>query len=163
MLLITSPHNFRYFTGLDSYFWESPTRPWFLLLSLNHDPIAIVPSIGKTALQKTWIKNIKTWQSPNPDDEGVTVLQETILKINKHGCTIGCEMGKESYLRMVINDFNKLNYNLTNHKFIDAQTLKAAKASSEGTGSFFWPGGNAKNPDFKWVHERYRHKKYKPI
>ena len=50
-----------------------------------------------------------------------------------------------------------------NHKFIDAQTLKAAKASSEGTGSFFWPGGTAKNPDFKWVHERYRHKKYKPI
>ena len=36
MLLITSPHNFRYFTGFDSYFWESPTRPWFLLLSLNH-------------------------------------------------------------------------------------------------------------------------------
>ena len=22
MLLLTSPHNFRYFTGLDSYFWE---------------------------------------------------------------------------------------------------------------------------------------------
>ena len=60
MLLITSPHNFRYFTGFDSYFWESPTRPWFLLLSLNQDPIAIVPSIGKTALQKTWIKNVKT-------------------------------------------------------------------------------------------------------
>ena len=29
MLLITSPHNFRYFTGLDSYFWESPARPGF--------------------------------------------------------------------------------------------------------------------------------------
>ena len=71
MLLITSPHNFRYFTGFDSYFWESPTRPWFLLLSLNQDPIAIVPSIGETAIQKTWIQNIKTWQSPNPNDEGL--------------------------------------------------------------------------------------------
>ena len=31
-LLITTPHNFRYFTGFDSYFWESPTRPWFLII-----------------------------------------------------------------------------------------------------------------------------------
>ena len=44
-ILITSPHNFRYFSGFDSYFWESPTRPWFLLLSLNYDPIAVIPSI----------------------------------------------------------------------------------------------------------------------
>ena len=79
MLLVTSPHNFRYFTGFDSYFWESPTRPWFLLLSLNHDPIAVVPSIGRTALKKTWIKNIKSWQSPNPNNEGLTVLQDLSL------------------------------------------------------------------------------------
>ena len=52
MLLITSPQNFRYFTGLDSYFWESPARPWFLLISQSNDPIAIVPSIGVTALKK---------------------------------------------------------------------------------------------------------------
>ena len=123
MLLITSPQNFRYFTGLDSYFWESPARPWFVLLSQGNDPIAIVPSIGESALQKTWVKDIKTWQSPNPEDEGVTAVKEAILTINKHGCRIGCEMGKESYLRMAINDFNKLNDILANHKFIDASPL----------------------------------------
>ena len=32
MLLVTSPHNFRYFTGFDSYFWESPTRHGTLTL-----------------------------------------------------------------------------------------------------------------------------------
>ena len=53
VILITSPHNFRYFTGLDSYFWESPTRPWFLLIPQSNDPITIIPSIGETALQKT--------------------------------------------------------------------------------------------------------------
>ena len=37
VVLITSPHNFRYFTGLDSYFWESPTRPWFLLIFQSND------------------------------------------------------------------------------------------------------------------------------
>jgi len=123
MLLITSPHNFRYFTGLDSYFWESPTRPWFLLLSLNHDPIAVVPSIGKTALQKTWIKNVKTWQSPNPNDEGITALQDTILSIQSNECSIGCEIGMESHLRMSIKDFQTLNTRLANHSFVDASPL----------------------------------------
>ena len=123
MLLVTSPHNFRYFTGFDSYFWESPTRPWFLLLSLDHDPIAIVPSIGKTALKKTWIKNVKTWQSPNPNDEGITVLQDTILSIQSNQCSIGCEIGMESHLRMSIKDFQKLNTNLKNHSFVDASPL----------------------------------------
>jgi len=123
MLLITSPHNFRYFTGLDSYFWESPTRPWFLLLSLNHDPIAIVPSIGKTALQKTWIKNVKTWQSPNPNDEGITALQDIILSIQSNKCSIGCEIGMESQLRMPVNDFQKLKTNLSDHSFVDASPL----------------------------------------
>ena len=32
-IIITSPSNFRYFSGLDSNFWESPTRPWFLVIS----------------------------------------------------------------------------------------------------------------------------------
>ena len=56
-ILITTPHNFRYYTGLDSYFWESPTRPWFLIIPYNEKPIAIVPSIGTSALKKTWGKN----------------------------------------------------------------------------------------------------------
>ena len=58
ILLLTTPHNFRYFTGLDSYFWESPTRPWFLLIPIEQEPIVVIPSIGKTALSKTWINNI---------------------------------------------------------------------------------------------------------
>ena len=123
MLLITSPQNFRYFTGLDSYFWESPTRPWFLLLSINHDPIAVVPSIGNTVLQNTWIKNIQTWQSPNPSDEGITTLQEAILSIKAENCLIGCELGKESYLRLSIKDFERLNQNLSKHKFVDASNI----------------------------------------
>ena len=31
-------NNFRYFTGFDSYFWESPTRPWFLIIPNNKYP-----------------------------------------------------------------------------------------------------------------------------
>ena len=123
ILLLTSPHNFRYFTGLDSYFWESPSRPWFILLTQKNDPIAVVPSIGENALKKTWIKNIETWESPNPEDEGITKLINVILSINKEKCSIGCEMGKESFLRMFIKDFNKLTNSLPKHKFVDGSSI----------------------------------------
>ena len=123
LLLITSPHNFRYFSGLDSYFWESPTRPWFLLIPINNDPVAVVPSIGQTALEKTWIKNVLAWQSPNPNDEGVSVLKETILKLIPNKGNIGCELGLESHLRMSIDDFDRLRKNLSNYKFINASNI----------------------------------------
>ena len=50
-----------------------------------------------------------------------------------------------------------------NHKWVDKGTLKATRDSAAGQNSFYWSGGTARNPDFKWVHERYRHKKYRPI
>jgi len=121
--LITSPHNFRYFTGLDSYFWESPTRPWFLLIPQAKNPIAIIPSIGEVALKKTWIQNIQTWPSPQPEDEGVSALMETIKNVIPYKGNIGCELGRESYLRMSINDFDKIKKNLYNYNFIDASEI----------------------------------------
>lgn len=121
--LITSPHNFRYFTGLDSYFWESPTRPWFLIIPKSDDPIAIIPSIGETALKKTWINKIHNWPSPQPTDEGVSALLKEIKKILPHKGNVGCELGEESYLRMSINDFDKLRKNLSHYNFIDSSKI----------------------------------------
>ena len=123
VVLITSPHNFRYFSGLDSYFWESPTRPWFLLIPQSNDPIAVIPSIGQTALKKTWINEILTWPSPQPEDEGISVLIDTIKKLIANKGRIGCELGQESHLRMSINDFDKLREQMSNYKFIDASKI----------------------------------------
>ena len=107
-LMLTTPHNFRYFSGFDSYFWESPTRPWFLIIPNNQEPIAIIPSIGESAFKKTWIKNIYTWQSPNPEDEGISMLVNIINKIkNKYG-NIGVEIGNESTIRMPLRDYINL-------------------------------------------------------
>ena len=135
LILITSPHNFRYFTGLDSYFWESPTRPWFLLISQSDNPVAIIPSIGKTALQKTWIKNIQTWSSPQPNDEGVSALIESIKYIIPHKGNIGCELGQESHLRMSINDFDQLRKSMSNFNFTNASeiiwSLRMIKSQNE--------------------------------
>ena len=45
----------------------------------------------------------------------------------------------------------------------DEATVRAATDSSNGTASFYWNGGNAENPDFVWVHSRYKHSKWEPL
>ena len=57
-LLVTIPSNLRYFTGIDTNFWESPTRPWFLVIPLSGRPIAIIPDIGEKLFKKTFVKDI---------------------------------------------------------------------------------------------------------
>ena len=42
-LVLTSPPNVRYVSGFDTQFWESPTRPWFVVLPREGAPIAMVP------------------------------------------------------------------------------------------------------------------------
>ena len=45
-LFLTAETDIRYFTGFLTRFWESPTRPWFLVLPQTGKPIAVIPSIG---------------------------------------------------------------------------------------------------------------------
>ena len=122
-LLITSPHNFRYFTGFDSYFWESPTRPWFLIIPANKEPIAAIPSIGNSALKKTWIKNIHSWPSPNPKDEGISLLASLIKNLNNKFGNIGVEIGNESNLRMPIRDYMSLQKQINEFSFLDGSNV----------------------------------------
>ncbi|MCX6883010.1 MAG: prepilin-type N-terminal cleavage/methylation domain-containing protein [Verrucomicrobia bacterium] len=49
------------------------------------------------------------------------------------------------------------------HKWLETSTIKAATDSSRGIASFFWAGGNGKNPDFRWIYERYRYIGWKPL
>ena len=43
-LLLTTETNVRYFTGFLTRFWESPTRPWYLIVPQSGKPIAVIPS-----------------------------------------------------------------------------------------------------------------------
>ena len=49
------------------------------------------------------------------------------------------------------------------HAWKDQATIKAARDSARGIDSFYWAGGNANNPDFRWMHSRYQHLAYKPL
>ena len=111
-VLLTTPQNIRYFTGYDSQFWESPTRPWFVIVPASGKPIGIVPEIGESEFKKTWLDDIKTWPSPRPEDEGISIVKSTLEHLTKIHGQIGAEFGKEMDIRMPVKDLFKLKENL---------------------------------------------------
>ena len=58
-LLLTTETEVRYFTGYLTRFWESPTRPWFLIVPASGKPVAVIPSIGADLMGQTWIDDIR--------------------------------------------------------------------------------------------------------
>jgi Xaa-Pro aminopeptidase len=111
-VLLTTPQNIRYFTGYDSQFWESPTRPWFVVVPTSGKPIGIVPEIGESEFKKTWLDDTKTWPSPRPEDEGISIVKSTLEDLKKIHGQIGAEFGKEMAIRMPVRDLFKLKENL---------------------------------------------------
>ncbi len=58
VVLLTAPPNVRYFSGFDTQFWESPTRPWYLVLPREGQPVAVIPEIGEAAMRATWVEDV---------------------------------------------------------------------------------------------------------
>jgi Xaa-Pro aminopeptidase len=101
-LLLTTEPDLRYFTGFLTRFWESPSRPWFLVLPVSGDPIAVIPSIGAALMATTWVEDIRTWPAPRPEDDGVSLLADTLREV---GGPVGVPSGFETHLRMPLADF----------------------------------------------------------
>jgi Xaa-Pro aminopeptidase len=104
-LLLTTPANVRYFTGFDTQFWESPTRPWFVVVPLKGVPIAVIPEIGAPEMGATWIEDIRTWPAPRPEDDGASLLTQTLSGLPRRYGQIGAELGREMSLRMPVIEF----------------------------------------------------------
>ena len=121
--LLTTEPNVRYFSGFFTQFWESPTRPWFLLVPARGKPIAVIPEIGASAMAKTWLDDIRTWQSPCPDDDGITLLAETIGQLPRRFGRIGMTLGAESVVRMPPNDLTRLRRKLRAHDIVDVADI----------------------------------------
>ena len=49
------------------------------------------------------------------------------------------------------------------HGWRDPAVIKAGKDFAAGKPVFNWAGGNSKNPDFQWIYQRYKHKKWAPL
>lgn len=134
-ILLTAEHDIRYLTGFLTQFWESPTRPWFVVVPASGNPIAVIPSIGQALMSTTWIEDIRTWSAPLPDDDGVSLLVDTLGDTVSPGGRIGLAMGHETHLRMPLSDFERLRERLAPRTFHDAtkilREIQAVKSQRE--------------------------------
>jgi len=103
-LLVTTEPEIRYFTGFQTQFFESPTRPWFLIVPADGKPIAVIPTIGEAGMAATWIDEVKTWPSPTPEDDGISLLAATVNALPTRFGRLGLPLGQESVLRMPVRD-----------------------------------------------------------
>lgn len=108
VLLLTTHADIFYFSGFLTQFWQSPTRPWFLLIPQSGKPVALIPTIGVECMQRTWLSDIRSWTSPNEYDDGVGLLISTIKELGGQSVRLGAPMGHETYLRLPLNSITQL-------------------------------------------------------
>lgn len=134
-LLLMSEPDLRYFTGFLTRFWESPTRPWFLVIPATGRPVAVIPAIGAELMASTWITDIRTWESPDYSDDGIGLLAETLTELVGAGQRIGVPMGRETALRMPLADWERLNGLLGSRPRVDVaemlRGLQGVKSAAE--------------------------------
>ena len=119
---------------------SSGPQPWFTHMSQVKDPsMSIVFSEEtdpRTENRGTWVIDVK----PSPG----WVDQLAVFHGND-------------------SSFGFADGHSENHKWVDNVTIKTARDSAAGNGVFWWGGkGHQNKPDFRWVYERYKHKKWAP-
>ena len=122
-LFLMSEAETRYFTGFQTLFWQSPTRPWFLVVPAQGKPIAVIPEIGAALMRRTWLDDIRTWSAPCPDDDGITLLRDLFEPLARKQARLGVMKGHETGLRMPLADYERLVAALPGLSIVDATPL----------------------------------------
>lgn len=122
-ILLTTQVDIEYYTGFKSQFFQSPTRPWYVLIPSSGKPKAIIPTIGESGMRDTWIEDIQTWTSPNPEDDGISILLSTIKSLMVNHKSLGVPKTLESTLRMPLEDYETLINNLPGIEIKDANKI----------------------------------------
>ncbi|KUF10446.1 M24 family metallopeptidase [Pseudoponticoccus marisrubri] len=134
-LLLTTPADVFYVTGFLTRFWESPARPWFVLLPASGGPVAVIPAIGAPLMRRCHAEVIRTWPSPDPEDDGVSLLTETLAGLVSEGGRIGLPMGLETHLRAPLGTYHAVRDALAPRRFVDAtatvQRVREIKSEPE--------------------------------
>jgi len=134
-LLLTSEAEIRYFTGFMTQFWQSPTRPWFVVLPSSGKPVAVIPSIGAPLMRHCYIDDIISWASPAADDDGITLVADVIRQHVTKGGSLGMLMGRETAVRMPLADLFALQQRLgaihLRDMTADIQQIRMVKSPAE--------------------------------
>jgi Xaa-Pro dipeptidase len=123
-VLVSNPKTFRYFTGHHPQLSLSPTRPWYLVVPVSGEPIALAPAIGVADMRaESHIQDIRAWPSPNPFDEGRSLLEAVLADVsNERGC-IGLELGREMRPNMPLADLDHCRAKFGDIQWADAAEL----------------------------------------
>ena len=134
-LLLTSEADVRYFTGFMTQFWQSPTRPWFVLLPASGKPIAVIPSIGVTLMRDCYVGDLRSWASPAESDDGISLLIESVRDNIGNSDRLGMMMGRETSIRMPLADIETLQAQLDGIRLTDMtadiQQIRMIKSPAE--------------------------------
>lgn len=103
-VLLASESDIRYFTGFMTQFWQSPTRPWFVVIPREGKPVAVIPTIGVPLMEQCYVDNIHSWASPAATDDGVSLLQRVIAEMMPAQGQLGMLMGRETAFRAPLGD-----------------------------------------------------------
>ena len=117
-ILLASEAEIRYFTGFRTQFWQSPTRPWFVILRRDQTPLAIIPEIGAELMARSDIAEIEAWPAPRPHNDGLSMLKDRLSNCQR----LGVLMGHETAFRMPLNDLFELRAALP-AEWIDATDI----------------------------------------
>ena len=134
-LLLTTEPEVRYFTGYLTRFWESPPRPWFVLLPATGAPIAVIPSIGAPLMSQTWLQDIRMWRSPDYSDDGIGLLSDALGETVPKGGRIGVPSGPDTHLRLPLDSWVDLRKRMETIGFTDdagiVRRLRLIKSEAE--------------------------------
>jgi len=122
-LLLNTEADVRYFSGYLTQFWQSPTRPWYLLVPASGKPVAVMPSIGVECMNRTWVDDIRSWSSPHESDDGVSLLIDTLKSLAGDSASVGLLMGRETHYRAPLNDLLQVQAALPKCNWRDATAL----------------------------------------
>lgn len=134
-MLFASEAEIRYFTGFMTPFWQSPTRPWFLVLPPTGKPVAVIPGIGVPLMQSCHVDQIISWSSPAAEDDGIGLLTSCIRNIIGAKGRLGAMMGRETSLRLPMRDLLDLRARLDGIEWHDVtgaiQRIRMVKSTAE--------------------------------
>lgn len=135
-LFITSEDNVQYLTGFKSPVWNNLTRPRYLIVPASGEPIFISSANYVVIVEETtWIRDIRTWISPNPDDDGISLAIDALKSCLGMNRKIAAEIGPQSRITMPVGDFERIQKALGDVEFIDGHALlmshRMVKSSSE--------------------------------
>ena len=123
VLLLTQEHDIRYVTGFMTPFWQSPTRPWFVVVPKVGLPEAVIPSIGHDAMARGFVGGIHLFASPSPMADGIETLAHVIVKVGGSAPVMGMMMGAGTKLMMPLKDLEYLKDAIGNPKIVDATAV----------------------------------------